>query len=137
MSPHYGSAADEPELFLAFNDDLIRHVSHAVRASREDIEDACAFAWVEFLRVQPDREREWRGWLFRTAQRQAWKLNARHADTRAIVNIDESRSGRRSSRRTHVTGRSWLWSSRLRWRSCGKLPPFACRPWCSSAPNPQ
>ncbi len=51
---------DEPELFLAFNDELIRSVSRAVRASREDIEDACSFAWVEVLRVEPIAG-EWMG----------------------------------------------------------------------------
>jgi RNA polymerase sigma factor (sigma-70 family) len=64
-----------------------------VKASREDVEDACAFAWVQFLRRQPDRDRAWRSWLFETAKRQAWTLAARRSETLAIVNVDELDSG--------------------------------------------
>lgn len=32
---------------------------------------------VEFLQCQPDRDRNWRGWLVRTAQREAWSLEGR------------------------------------------------------------
>jgi hypothetical protein len=39
--------------------------------------------WVQFLRHQPDRDQNWQGWLFRTAQREAWRLTAiRHRDWR-------------------------------------------------------
>jgi DNA-directed RNA polymerase specialized sigma24 family protein len=67
---------DEAELFLAFNDDLIRIVRSRVYAHPADIEDACAFAWVQFMRYQPDRDRRWQAWLIRTAKREAWRLNA-------------------------------------------------------------
>jgi hypothetical protein len=76
---------DEPELFLEFNHELIRKVRSAVRADPADIEDACSFAWVQFFRYQPYRDREWRGWLFRTAQREAWRLNAQHFDERPML----------------------------------------------------
>ncbi len=76
---------DEPDLFLAFNDELTRRVRSAVRADPADVEDACSFAWVQFFRHQPDREREWRGWLFRTAQREAWRLNAQHLAERPML----------------------------------------------------
>jgi DNA-directed RNA polymerase specialized sigma24 family protein len=69
---------DEADLFLAFNDDLVRRVRSCVRPHPADIEDACPFAWVQFPRRQPDRDREWRAWLFRTAQREAWRLNAQN-----------------------------------------------------------
>src|ERR1700710_2009220 len=66
---------DEAELFRTYNDELMRTVSGAVRDSTPQVvEDACAFAWAKFLECQPDRERNWKGWLFRTAQRQAWRL---------------------------------------------------------------
>ena len=32
-------------------------------ASPEIAADACAFAWVQFLREQPDREQNWQGWI--------------------------------------------------------------------------
>jgi DNA-directed RNA polymerase specialized sigma24 family protein len=74
---------DEPELYLKFNRLLVAKIAHVVVAQREDVEDACAFAWVQFLRHQPDREQNWQGWLFRTAQREAWRLTAiRHRDWR-------------------------------------------------------
>jgi DNA-directed RNA polymerase specialized sigma24 family protein len=65
---------DEAELFFAFNRELSRHVKRAVaHTSEQTIEDACAFAWAQLLSKQPDRDGEWRGWLFRVAQREAWK----------------------------------------------------------------
>jgi len=67
---------DELDLFAQFNGELFRTIRRQVDTSHETVEDACAFAWVEFLRIQPDRERNWRGWLVRTAQREAWRLTA-------------------------------------------------------------
>jgi DNA-directed RNA polymerase specialized sigma24 family protein len=66
---------DEAELFAAYNHELVRRVAWAVSTSRENVEDATAFAWAQFLRYQPDRSRDWRAWLFRTAQRAAWALD--------------------------------------------------------------
>jgi DNA-directed RNA polymerase specialized sigma24 family protein len=64
---------DEAELFRSFNDELMRTVAGSVfKSSPEIVEDACAFAWAKFMEHQPDRERNWRGWLFRTAHREAW-----------------------------------------------------------------
>jgi predicted DNA-binding protein (UPF0251 family) len=37
--------------------------------------------------VQPDRDRNWRGWLFRTAQREAWRLNALDRRERECVDF--------------------------------------------------
>ena len=31
---------------------------------------------MQFLRYQPERDRQWRGWLVRTAQCEAWRLTA-------------------------------------------------------------
>ena len=67
---------DEPELYLAFNHELVKSIARDVRATPEDIEDACSFAWIQFFRYQPDRDRNWKGWLYRTAQRETWRLNA-------------------------------------------------------------
>jgi RNA polymerase sigma factor (sigma-70 family) len=72
---------DEATLFREYNDELVRVVGGAVRTSHSNVEDACAFAWSQFLVHQPDRDRSWKAWLFRVAQREAWKLH-RHA-TRA------------------------------------------------------
>jgi DNA-directed RNA polymerase specialized sigma24 family protein len=67
---------DELDLYLEFHAELVDNLAAAVRATQEDIEDACSFAWVQFFRYQPDRDREWKGWLYRTARREAWRLNA-------------------------------------------------------------
>ncbi|WP_028065792.1 hypothetical protein [Solirubrobacter soli] len=67
---------DEPELYLKFNRQLEVKVSNVVRAPREDVLDACAFAWLQFFRYQPERGDNWQGWLFRTAQRETWRLTA-------------------------------------------------------------
>jgi DNA-directed RNA polymerase specialized sigma24 family protein len=66
---------DQEELFRSFNDELFGDLTRTVEASRDIIEDACAHAWAQFLRYQPDRDQNWRGWLFRTAQREAWRLS--------------------------------------------------------------
>ena len=67
---------DEPELYLAYNHVLNGLIRRDVGAALEDIEDACQFAWIQFFRYQPDRDRNWRAWLYRTAQREAWRLTA-------------------------------------------------------------
>ena len=81
---------DEPELYLAFNHELVKLIERDVRAAPEDIEDACSFAWIQFFRYQPDRERNWKGWLYRTAQRETWRLNAQRFGELSIVPDDES-----------------------------------------------
>ena len=84
---------DEAELFRTFNDELMRTVAGSVRASSpEVIEDACAFAWARFLERQPDRDRNWRGWLFRVAQRESWRLD-REAIHDLPIRTGESEAG--------------------------------------------
>lgn len=77
---------DEAELFDRHSDPLKRAVHRAVRATPETIEDACAFAWLEFLRHQPDRERTFL-WLRLVAIRKAWAIGAedRRADHLELV----------------------------------------------------
>jgi len=67
-SEHKPQQGDEAELFELFNDELMGRVARSVRTSPETIKDACSIAWMQFLRYQPDRDQEWRGWLFRTAE---------------------------------------------------------------------
>ena len=98
---------DEPELYLEFNHQLVKMLSAAVRAAPEDVEDAASFAWVQFFRHQPDRDGQWKGWLFRTAQRESWRLTAEHRKTsRRIVSEPERRgpglSASHSTRRAVV-----------------------------------
>jgi DNA-directed RNA polymerase specialized sigma24 family protein len=72
---------DEAALFRDYNAELMRSVADAVGTSTPQvIEDAVACAWTRFLQHQPDRDRKWRGWLFRVAQREAWALEAGNRD---------------------------------------------------------
>src|SRR3954454_10726219 len=79
---------DEAELYREYNDHLMGLIARCVRTtSPQTVEDACAFAWAEFLRYQPDRSRNWRSWLFRTAEREAWRIERRatgHAALRSF-----------------------------------------------------
>jgi RNA polymerase sigma factor (sigma-70 family) len=70
---------DEADLFLSFHPKLVGVVRSMINTSPEIIDDACAFAWAQFLRYQPDRERGWRGWLTTTAAREALKLHRQEA----------------------------------------------------------
>jgi hypothetical protein len=78
---------DEPELYLRFNRLLGAKVAHAVVAQREDFEDACAFAWVQFLRHQPDRDIEF--------ARDLVVNRASQEVVRAIVGLARGRGARR------------------------------------------
>jgi RNA polymerase sigma factor (sigma-70 family) len=80
---------DEEELFQSFNAELHRDVGRAVRASDADVEDACAYAWAQFLRYQPDRDRNWRGWLYRVATREAIRLSRIDTHTLPIFRTNE------------------------------------------------
>ena len=53
-------------------------VTASVNASRHTIEDACAFAWLQFLRHRPDRARMM-GWLVVVAMREVWRLTGEEA----------------------------------------------------------
>src|SRR4051812_45479358 len=85
---------DEADLFREYNDELLRTVAQAVGYSTPQlIEDACSFAWAKFLQCQPDRDGNWKGWLFRTAQREGWRLDARSRESRSLSGdvFDEDR----------------------------------------------
>jgi RNA polymerase sigma factor (sigma-70 family) len=57
-----------------YQDRLLRQVGRYTPASPETVEDACAFAWLQWARVRPDESRAWR-WLFLVAWREAWRLH--------------------------------------------------------------
>jgi DNA-directed RNA polymerase specialized sigma24 family protein len=65
---------DESELFREFNPRLVAYISDIVWfTTPHTVEDACAHAWAQFMRYQPDRG-SWQAWLILTAQREAWSL---------------------------------------------------------------
>jgi DNA-directed RNA polymerase specialized sigma24 family protein len=79
------SRGDEARLFEQFNDELIQSIGRSVHTTPEVIEDACGVAWAQFLAHQPDRTRNWKGWLFRTAQHEAWRLDRQQRETNGLV----------------------------------------------------
>ena len=72
MSPRYAFAGTSPSSTSRLNHELVKLIERDVRAAPEDVEDACSYAWIQFFRYQRDRERNWKGWLYRTAQRETW-----------------------------------------------------------------
>src|SRR5215203_1182878 len=83
---------DEGLLFLEFNELLLQRVNSIVSAPRQTVEDACAFAWMQFMRYQPDRDGPWRAWLVSVAEREAWRLSRREV-ARASVPLEEDERG--------------------------------------------
>jgi DNA-directed RNA polymerase specialized sigma24 family protein len=71
-----GLLGDEAQLFELHARILRSRVGRQVRTSHANIEDACAFAWMQMLNYQPPRDRLI-GWLRRTAVREAIKLDRR------------------------------------------------------------
>src|SRR4051794_12014034 len=79
--PNRGTApGDEADLYLAFNPRLVRIVQRSVDAPRGR-RRRVRVRVVQFMRVQPDRERNWRSWLITTAEREAWRLRRPEAKT--------------------------------------------------------
>jgi RNA polymerase sigma factor (sigma-70 family) len=81
-----GLRGDEDELFARYAARLARIVARQVRTSNANVEDACAFAWLQMLRYQPARE-TLLSWLVRTGTREAVKLH-RQAE-RDLEPVDE------------------------------------------------
>ena len=85
MSPHCESAATSSISTASSISSSTKTVASRVDASWEVVEDACSFAWVEFFRYQPDRDRNWKGWLVTVAKREAWRLNGLELREREAV----------------------------------------------------
>lgn len=75
---------DETALYQQHAAALARSVRRAVNTSNAIVEDACQFAWTQFLRHQPDRDYVL-GWLRTTAIREAWALSS---NERRAVSLD-------------------------------------------------
>jgi DNA-directed RNA polymerase specialized sigma24 family protein len=87
-TPH----GDEAELFRTYNATLLRDVARSVTlADRGVVEDACAFAWMQFMQHQPDRDRNWHGWMFGAAQREAWRLESQAHEDRPLRTSEDER----------------------------------------------
>ena len=72
-----------------YSRELAQTVARAVRVSSPQVvEDACAHAWAQFMEHQPDRDRNWKGWLFRAAQRESWRLERERRETLPATTTD-------------------------------------------------
>jgi RNA polymerase sigma factor (sigma-70 family) len=73
---------DEAELFHLHGDRLVRIVQGVLGAPRHVAEDACSFAWLQLLRLQPERERivSWLGVVAVNEARRLLVAQARHAE---------------------------------------------------------
>jgi RNA polymerase sigma factor (sigma-70 family) len=67
---------DEAELYSQLAHKLARIVANRVKTSSANVDDACAFAWLQMLRHQPPRE-TLLAWLVTTGTREATKLDRR------------------------------------------------------------
>jgi DNA-directed RNA polymerase specialized sigma24 family protein len=85
--PAASLVGDEGRLFQAHHEQLTRLVASSVNASAHIVEDACAFAWLQLLCHQPDRQRTLK-WLLLVATREVWRLTAQ--EWRMAVELDTS-----------------------------------------------
>ncbi|MGI8999717.1 MAG: RNA polymerase sigma factor [Candidatus Limnocylindria bacterium] len=66
---------DEAELFERYHDRLLRATAYKSGASRDNVDEACAFAWATLLRRGNGVSRETvYPWLKEVAQNEAWRL---------------------------------------------------------------
>jgi RNA polymerase sigma factor (sigma-70 family) len=65
---------DEAQLFRDHEMPLRAAVRHFARVDETVIDDACAHAWLQLMRCQPDRDRAF-AWLRTVAVREAWRLS--------------------------------------------------------------
>ena len=65
---------DEGELYRRYADQLVRLTAHRVTAAPSLIEDACALAWLQLLRRQPERGPVLLGWLRVVALHECYRL---------------------------------------------------------------
>ena len=65
---------DEAELYARLHRALERAVRARVRGPAATVEDACAFAWEQLLRTQPERGETLFAWLVTVAVREGWRL---------------------------------------------------------------
>lgn len=85
------------ELFASFHHELRAKVRSRVRTSDANIDDACAQAWLIFVRRQPDHADTFRGWLIVVATRLAIELALKDRRVVSLVDGDTERGRREVS----------------------------------------
>ena len=74
MSRRRQPVGDEAELYGSLHPALERAARARVRGRAACVEDACAFAWEQLLRHQPERSERLFAWLVTVAVREGWRL---------------------------------------------------------------
>jgi DNA-directed RNA polymerase specialized sigma24 family protein len=64
---------DEADVYRQHHAHLLNVLRAQVNTTDPIREDACSFAWLQFLRLQPERDTAF-SWLCTTAIREAWRL---------------------------------------------------------------
>ncbi|MCA1701016.1 MAG: hypothetical protein LC790_19815, partial [Actinobacteria bacterium] len=72
--PRPAGRGDEAELYRRLSAPLERVVRARVRGPAAAVEDACAFAWEQLLRYQPERSEALFAWLVTVATHEGWRL---------------------------------------------------------------
>jgi DNA-directed RNA polymerase specialized sigma24 family protein len=83
---------EQSELFAQLADRLLAAVRAAVRTSPVNVEDACAFAWLQLVRYRPERACVF-GWLRKTAIREAVRLERRTVRTVELDTVADDVAG--------------------------------------------
>jgi DNA-directed RNA polymerase specialized sigma24 family protein len=66
---------DEEQLFRRLHPELLRRTARRVVAPYAVVEEACSFAWLQFVLCQPERDHA-AAWLTVVARHEAWRLAA-------------------------------------------------------------
>ena len=81
---------DEAELFRRHNTRLVRAVRRAIGGSDALVEDACATAWLQLMRTQPDRTPALFCWLRTVAIHEAYRLSGKESRDDALEELPEA-----------------------------------------------
>jgi DNA-directed RNA polymerase specialized sigma24 family protein len=65
---------DEADLFAAHHARLHRQLVSRLGGEHDIAEEACTLAWVQLLRLQPQRSDTLGGWLYVTAKHEAYRI---------------------------------------------------------------
>lgn len=75
---------DEADVYREHHTHLLNVLRAQVVTTHDIREDACSFAWLQFLRLQPDRDTAF-AWLCTTAIREAWRLTTADRRNRQLL----------------------------------------------------
>lgn len=65
---------DEADLFAAHHTRLVRQLASRLGGEHDIAEEACTLAWVQLLRLKPQRSDTLGGWLYVTAKHEAYRI---------------------------------------------------------------